>query len=476
MNPELSPSQIEKWVQCPRRWGHIYLEGRREPSTDAAEAGTRVHALLEAYLRDGTEIPRAEVWNGYAIGEIAHDMTQHLPPAGTVPDVEIALALEVAGIKYRGRIDALHYGVVYDHKTTSDLRYAKTDLENNIQALIYGRWLNADGDLQWTTGRTKKGIKSIKTRLPIVKDEIAARFDAVVTPIARQIMSAYAHGDVTLLDKNTDSCTMYRPNGCPFLNHGCNGRKENMTGKPSLMERMRAARAAETIVETSAAALDEVIVDPINAPDVVRTAPAPASEEIPKKARKKSKAEPVVPPLEPFTAGNSKDGAKPLSRSETPLVDCLPVDFFTVDNSPGKVPEPFAADDSSHNLPVPNMTGKPIHLDDSPHNQPIATYPKSNKPIQTLYVDCLPLGNYLNLVHAHTLIAAAHKEVCSDGEVLNYRLVDFAKGGGMLAAQLNHDILKMEGGFDLALNTHTPEGRDVLQTLCALADFVVVGL
>lgn len=97
-----------------------------------------------------------------------------------------------------------------------------------------------------------------------------------------------------------------------------------------------------------------------------------------------------------------------------------------------------------------------------------------DRPIRTLYCDCLPLG--ASVVHAHELIARAATTVCSDMQVANVKLIDFGKGGACLSAQLEADIRAMSPGFDLALTTRTVEGREVYQTLMSLAQQIVVGL
>jgi len=117
--------------------------------------------------------------------------------------------------------------------------------------------------------------------------------------------------------------------------------------------------------------------------------------------------------------------------------------------------------------------GRPKKVESEPELAPEPPR-KLDKPIRTLYADCLPLGT--TVVLAHELIAKAAATVCADMQVQNIKLIDFGKGGACLSAQLEADILGMPECFDLALTTRTVEGREVYQTLMSLAQNIVVGI
>jgi hypothetical protein len=105
---------------------------------------------------------------------------------------------------------------------------------------------------------------------------------------------------------------------------------------------------------------------------------------------------------------------------------------------------------------------------------PLATFPKSNRIIGTLYVDCYPVAGANNVQHAGSLIAASAKTVCEDAHVLHSQLVDFGKGAHMLAAQFKHDLLERGERFEhMFLETRSAEGKAVMFELCQLADVVV---
>jgi hypothetical protein len=130
-----SPSQISTFRDCARKWWRISVNGERQPSSPAAERGSRVHEQIEAYLEHGTQPT-----DGAALA-----MLPNLPEAGTVAGelIEVAFAYQPEGwpVPIRGRVDLLdpESGRIIDHKTTASLSYAKSAemLPFDPQAIAY---------------------------------------------------------------------------------------------------------------------------------------------------------------------------------------------------------------------------------------------------------------------------------------------------------------------------------------------------
>src|SRR5271166_3166193 len=139
----LSASQVQTFSDCQRKWAWKYVAGVEEPPSPAAELGRAVHAELEKYLRGG------EINFTTEVGYIAAAGLEHLPKPGTLglrveeefhfegPSGHSYLGykdLEVPGVVQLAQI-----GIVYDHKTTSDLKWQKTedDLKKDVQATLY---------------------------------------------------------------------------------------------------------------------------------------------------------------------------------------------------------------------------------------------------------------------------------------------------------------------------------------------------
>lgn len=59
----VSASQIQLASLCWRKWAFAYIEGKREPETRQLALGTRVHFILEAYLKYGKVPDPYETWS-----------------------------------------------------------------------------------------------------------------------------------------------------------------------------------------------------------------------------------------------------------------------------------------------------------------------------------------------------------------------------------------------------------------------------
>lgn len=265
----LSPSQWDQYADCPRKWAWKYLHGLEEPEKDSQKVGKRVHTLLEDYCGIGAPLPILEVMQldrNYLPGQIAQAAIPFLPPPGWAK-VEEGFRLVYGSGAWRGfkdlrgavlaipgtsavwvpreRLGEEHvFPVVWDHKTTTNLKWAKTEdqLRANIQAHIYARSEMEETGArkvlaQWTYLQTTK-IKAQPTQLWIGWDENAEYLERVAEPKAREIRELYQiRPKAKELPANPEMCDRY--GGCayrPVCNLG-------------LKERMEASMAKETIAD-----------------------------------------------------------------------------------------------------------------------------------------------------------------------------------------------------------------------------------
>lgn len=215
----LSASQINTWEDCQRKWGYQYIDGVRSPPGAGAELGTRVHAILEAWLKDGKAFDLSTME-----GQIASSGIQHLPNPKEC-EVEKGFVIKTDVANYRGYID-VRFGdelpVILDHKTTSDLRWAKTedDLRKDTQATLYAaEAMSRTGqdavELRWVYYKTKKPYQSHKVSLVVLKEDIEKNFDAI-DATAALILDAYAKiKSGKELPPNPSHCGAY--GGCYFI-------------------------------------------------------------------------------------------------------------------------------------------------------------------------------------------------------------------------------------------------------------------
>lgn len=164
--PYLSPSSIETFDLCARKWAWVKIDGLPRPGSAATDLGSAVHAQHEAYLRDGTPYDTTT-----RAGEIAIATAHLLPPPGTVA-VEEFIRVKHRGVDFGGYVDAHGsspngiIAYVYDHKTGARPEYFKLTLPQLLdhpQAPIYGLWAhehygptNLDGvEFRWNYATTR---------------------------------------------------------------------------------------------------------------------------------------------------------------------------------------------------------------------------------------------------------------------------------------------------------------------------------
>lgn len=216
----LSPSSVDMFLTCPRKWAFRYLAGILEPENDRGEAakrGDRLHKTAEIYLATG------EVMGEPAIIELFQRGVHMLPAPGTaVPEQQLGGVLE-GEIYYHCRVDVVRPGVgIDDHKITSGKGLAT--LVDNAQAIMcanayFEHYPDHDGPCQakwnyWST-RSKKTWELLHA---FGRDEVAARMADKILPAARAMHALrknlldYING----MPNDTDRCGDYGKQ-CPAI-------------------------------------------------------------------------------------------------------------------------------------------------------------------------------------------------------------------------------------------------------------------
>jgi hypothetical protein len=150
----VSPSQIETWLGCQRDWYFVYPMGFRKPPTASTLLGTGCHTVSENVILETLDADgRVEDLSVRRDGKDGHRAIVR-PALSTLLDlrervragtgrVELSMKRKLRnGLDLIGRIDFIDIAdepLVVDHKTSSDLKYAKTEeeLRTNIQMLAY---------------------------------------------------------------------------------------------------------------------------------------------------------------------------------------------------------------------------------------------------------------------------------------------------------------------------------------------------
>lgn len=158
----VSPSSLTLFAGCPRKWWLSYIAGIREPTSPAQEEGVRVHKEVENYLLKG------EPLTGRAASCMAFLPTTRVP--AELVEAPFAIQDPELPVPVIGQIDLLEPDLdrITDHKTTSNIRYAKTstELSVNTQGVVYAHVLAA-----WlsTNGRILKFYKDKRQTYPFFR-------------------------------------------------------------------------------------------------------------------------------------------------------------------------------------------------------------------------------------------------------------------------------------------------------------------
>jgi hypothetical protein len=344
---------------CARKWVFRYLLGLKTPQHPAAALGEDVDTgQLQPYLRDGRPFDFTR-----PSGEIAASGLAFLPKPKTnslevqkhfvIPSPTL-IEGEPVGIQFQGYIDLwLPRGMtgdaetplVIDFKTTSDLKWAKSeeDLKTDTQAQLYAfaaAYLTRKRtvDLTWIYLQTRGARKAKRVHLQVTADQAAEQF-ARINDVALEMKTARdANPSPLELPPNPDACESY--GGCPYRDR-CNlspaqviaavaakeERKESMSNTAAFLAAMRAKKsggqAAPAVVPAAvpapapAPAIEVVGINPPEStlPPPAPAPPAPAPVEAKRRGRP-AKPAPTAPAVEQLGITTAETAPAPAAPDE----------------------------------------------------------------------------------------------------------------------------------------------------------------
>lgn len=247
----LSATQIDSFIDCNRKWAFKQIEKIEAPAHKSAQLGTRVHAIQEAWQKEGLPPDPSEVLMltkrqdgidapfAYYPGRIAMSGIHLLPPP-RFGLVEQKIAIDTPRAKWRGAIDLI-YGsteegnvipldsrgrnadliTILDHKTTRDFAWAKTPdiLQHDPQAILYSAWAMANFGvdlvrLQWVYYRTEKKPEARLVELILEKKHVENQIRGL-DDIAQEVYKVRSSGKKALeVTPNPSACDRY--GGCAY--------------------------------------------------------------------------------------------------------------------------------------------------------------------------------------------------------------------------------------------------------------------
>jgi len=351
MTPYVSPSQLDTFLTCNRKWGFRYLDGIDSPPHRSAQVGTRVHAILEDWLRSAKPPDWEErlVIDGheYFPGRIASEAIHLLPPPGP----HLALERRFSNRPWLGQIDVAYlaspeHPVVMDHKTTTDLGWAKTveELQTDPQAIIYAAAAFAElpraqvADLAWTYTKTNKPYKAKQVHLRVTREYVEEAIRPFLATAARMLEIRASGARAADLDPTPSACQKY--GGCPHLGR-CQLRPEDlMRGVMNQMNLMSKIQAAKEAAEGAPPPLPMLAGAP-PIPPGIPTLPAPTLPALPAPPSVVTAPPPIAVSAPPLPAPPIVAAPPPLPAHAPPIVAAPPPIVAAPPPSPW-VPHPQA--------------------------------------------------------------------------------------------------------------------------------------
>lgn len=254
----ISPSQVETFDLCARKWAYQKIDRIPSPQNAAAALGEAAHKHRENWLIHGIPPPVQQRVSGVEGDLYGYDKAaklalvglEHLPPPGKA-QVEIPLLLPVTldadptvnggkpvRVKVNGRIDFFvpntpESGFVFgeagipligDHKTTSGEQWAKTAddlLTKDSQAAIYAAYAlhvvpTAPAvDLHWSYMVKGSSPRQHQVRVRMSRDHAMTRFSAVVSRAKSMLRVIQTPGIVaSKVEPTVSACEAF--GGCPY--------------------------------------------------------------------------------------------------------------------------------------------------------------------------------------------------------------------------------------------------------------------
>lgn len=466
----VSASQIVLYRNCQRAWAWSYVTGLKT-TNKAAELGSAVHTELERYLLGGDLDFTTEA------GEIAASGLEHLPLPGTpgmVIEGEFTLT-DSNGHTYLGYkdvelsvVDDCPH-VIIDHKSTSDLKWAKTpdDLRKDPQAIIYAADAFAKRpdldtvELKWIYYQTRKTRKSAATHLVITRDHVAKEFLAIEKTVEEMSMVQEASVGKEAstfpleLTPNTKHCGAF--GGCPYQSN-CNlspldKMRAHMAN--ALLEKLKANKAAHaTPVNGVNGVNGHATYAAINPPEF-QPPPAPAAS-----------APAAPPPAAPPVPAATKEGDLPFPAADAAVAEPPKRGRGRPRKNPVAPVPPNPGVNEGQAALIAAAKAK-----EAPAPAPSATrLVSADKIIGTLYINCGPVGGeYLDANH---IIASTKKRMRAEG-VEDYRFIDFGKGTAAFVVTALEELISLGSASAVRIDLNTPEAGLILSDLMANAKMVV---
>ena len=504
----VSASQFKTFSMCKRKW---YIEKctdapKPEPSK-AVVLGSDVHAVLEAYLRDGVE-PDEET----RAGRIASSGL-HLLPEDGVLEIETEIKLQDIEPPLLGYIDVLDLTepwmpVVIDHKTTSSWDWTKTEeeLKSDPQMIAYARYAldqctAADTvevcHIQYIT----KGAPEARRVAAVISREHVNEHWEKLKKVAAEIKATSLLDEVEDVEPNLSACGAF--GGCPYADtcaalgdsqspfagiENIKTEKENEMSRLEELLQRRMSRPAPSILSQDAAPrVEEEKPEPQPAPvngTMTFAEPVPAKDKFTDEQYSNAASALLqfmrnrnVRSMNNVTARPIVGKVLDLGRVRPYYVEkaCL-LSEGTLTYDKGTVLRGSAAEPA----PQPKVEAAPLPPKPSAPKPSAKVKPKEEKPKErkaapslVVYIDCLPTKGAPEDVQAFEDVIAPHVDaVAKKHSVSTPLLIQYGEGKNHVAGLLR---VKPPTGC-VTVTSDNPYWPACKTVLLQAADVVITGI
>lgn len=478
-----SPSQISAYRECNRKWGWGTLAKLRFDSNASAALGTEIHKQLENHLR-GKPLDYSRP-SGY----IAASGLHHLPPPlypGMNLEGKFVFQSPDTQFRYHGFRDVFLPSwveefpdgapVVIDHKSTSGLKWAKTEIEllSDPQSVIYARAV--DSPLvhnRWVYYQTKGAKKSVPIDQKMTRDHVQHQFRMLeLTTAAMDIIVGTRDGlephqieDLVLsLPFNPSACSSF--GGCPYQGK-CNLGPE---------QRLAAIWATDLKPNNPLKMLEETNMSESTTSLIARLKNTPSVSGEPVATPAGGVVIPARDGVTTFSPAFAAAGINPPPVAALPYSPDIP-GFVT------PVPPTNAAPKPKKLTAVEKKAAKVVEAvqqslaladtQEAPAAQPEVQSPVVVQSGYVLYVDCIPDTQAQDVAFVYAIAKGAVNDKC---KVTDYRMIEYGAGPGYLATAvqdcINHGMLQ----GSVFVSTQCQETLACLAVLIKNAKSVVRGM
>lgn len=453
-----SATQLSMYLACPRKWHFQYVGGFKPPATASQQIGHDIHEKIETACATGEppSDPRARAGFETLIADVKD--VNALRVEGEI-SISLPPAFNGRPRIFIGFIDAYDCSdrslpVVTDHKTTSDLKYAKTsyELAEDVQMISYAKYvLNHEPQaeqvkLQHNAIPTRGAAKAILTSAVVERAHVESKWRGYLTVLG-QMDEAHELdvSDVEAAGLKNGECERF--GGCPHRERCLAAvfrkparKEENEMSNPvSLTEKLAALRAKAkqpTTQEQAAPATETAPQSEAPAPDVKSKLAA---------LRSRMGAAPQEEKAPATRAMLDKASAQP---------EAAPVDVKAKLAALKKAPEPTVTD--AKMSVAPSSTAS------------VSTDGDASR-CQFLFLNCAPTQG-LSAVRLESLVAPILETIQRETG-LNWQLHEFRRGPGLIVDGIAASALPKA----LVVDTTTPLGKVCLEALLPRAEVVIVG-